>query len=286
MVKVIGNPIGWGLEALVNATRNAGNAVGHIGSHEMVEPTICRLTFNHLRKALKLGLDDFMAMRSDVVFLVLVYPFIGITLVSLAVQASLVHLVFPLAAGLALIGPITGIGLYEMSKRRAEGRTAGIGDAFKAFRNDTIAPVMALGGFLVVIFIIWVYLADRVHAVTMGGAVPQHPVEFLSMVLTTEAGWAMIVLGTLVGFVLAALVLVTTLVSFQMLVDRPVGLPAAVVTSYRVAKKNPLVVAGWGAIIAALLVLGTIPALLGLIVVLPVLGHASWHFYRMAVAWR
>lgn len=285
MAKVIGNPIGWALEALVNGTRTAGDAMSHIGSHEQVEPVVCRLTLGHLRQALRLGLDDFLAMRSDVVFLVLIYPVIGLTLAGAAFQASMVHLLFPLAAGFALIGPIAGIGLYEMSKRRAAGEAAGLGDAFKAFRADTLPPILALGAYLVVIFGFWVYLADRIHAATMGEAAPVTAMGFVEGVFTTPAGWTMIVVGTLAGFVLASLVLVTALVSFQMLVDRPVGLPAAVVTSLRVARRNPVVVAAWGAIIAGLLVLGALPALLGLMVVIPVLGHASWHFYRAAVSW-
>ena len=286
MVKVIGNPIGWGLEALVHGTRTAGDAVGHIGSHERIEPVICRITMWHLGQALRRGFDDFVALRSDVMFLVLIYPVVGITLAAVAFQASLVHLLFPLLAGFALIGPITGIGLYEMSKRRAAGQPTSLGDALGAFRRDTLPPILALGAYLVVIFAIWIYLADRIHAVTLGPALTATPVDFFAAVLTTEAGWQMVGLGTLTGFVLAAVVLVSTLVSFQMLVDRPVGLPAAVVTSLRVARRNPVVVAAWGAIIAGLLVLAAIPALIGLIVVLPVLGHASWHFYRAAVSWR
>lgn len=285
MVKVIGNPIGWGLEALLGGTRAAGDAVSHIGSHAEVEPVVCRVTTAHLRRALKRGWDDFLAMRSDVAALVLIYPVIGLTLAMAAYQSSLAHLLFPLAAGFALVGPITGIGLYEMSKRRAAGERAGIGDAFKAFRADTLPPILVLGGFLMVIFGFWIYLADRIHTATLGAEVPAGLGAFYTQVFTTGAGWTMIVVGTLVGFVLASLVLVTTLVTFQILVDRPVGLPAAVVTSFRVAKRNPETTAIWGAIIAGLLALGALPALLGLIVVIPVLGHASWHFYRAAVTW-
>lgn len=286
MVKVIGNPIGWGLEALVNGTRLAGDAVGSVGSHERTEPVVCRVTMRHVARALQRGMDDFIAMRSDVVVLVLIYPVVGLLLTGVAYNTSLIHLVFPLAAGFALLGPLAGTGLYEMSKRREAGRSAGIGDAFRAFRRDTLLPIILLGAYLFAIFTLWIYMADRVYLATMGGTVPAGPLAFLGDVLTTNAGWEMIVLGTLVGFVFAVLVLATSLVSFQMLVDRPVGIPAAVVTSLRVMQRNPVTVAGWGAIIAGLLLLGAIPALLGLIVVIPVLGHASWHFYRAAVSWR
>lgn len=286
MVKVIGNPIGWALEALVNGSRTAGEAVGNIGSHEMTTPGVNRVTMAHVGRAFRLGLDDFMAMRSDVAFLVLFYPVVGILLAALAFQASLVHLIFPLMAGFALIGPLAAIGLYEMSKQRAAGKDAGIGDAFNAVRRDTLLPILGLGAYLFVIFAFWMFLADKIHAATMGGSLPANPADFITLVLTTDAGWQMIVLGTVTGFVLAILVLATSVVSFPMLIDKPVGLPAAVITSLRVTRRNPGTVAGWGLIVAVLLVLGSLPALLGLIIVFPVLGHASWHFYKAAVSYR
>jgi uncharacterized membrane protein len=285
MVKVIGNPIGWGLQALVGGAQATGEAVGKIGSHDMVRPGVNRITMAHVGRALRLGLDDFMAMRSDVVFLALIYPVVGILLTAFAYQASLVHLVFPLAAGFTLIGPLAAIGLYEMSKRRAEGQPAGIADAFKAVRRDTLLPIVALGAYLFVIFAVWIYLADRLHAATLGQTLPDSLRGFIAQVLTTDAGWQMMIFGSLIGFALAVLVLATSLVSFQMLVDRPVGLPAAVITSLRVVQRNPATTAGWGLIVVALLVIGALPALVGLIVVFPVLGHASWHLYRAAVSY-
>jgi uncharacterized membrane protein len=97
-------------------------------------------------------------------------------------------------------------------------------------------------------------------------------------------GWAMIVLGCGVGFLFAAAVLVTSVVSFPLLLDRPVGLPVAVATSIRVAAASPGPIAAWGLIVAAGLALGSLPLFLGLVFVLPVLGHATWHLYRRAVA--
>jgi uncharacterized membrane protein len=102
-------------------------------------------------------------------------------------------------------------------------------------------------------------------------------------VLTTPAGWAMIAIGLPLGFLFAALVLVTSAVSFPLLLDRPVGLPVAVVTSVRVARESPAAIALWGLVVAAALVLGALPFLIGLAVVMPVLGHATWHLYRRAV---
>src|SRR5690606_34564045 len=120
----------------------------------------------------------------------------------------------------------------------------------------------------------WLWLA------TMGPEAPESLAAFLGEVFTTPEGWTMIALGLLLGFLFAALVLATSVVSFPLLLDRPVGLPVAVVTSVRLARQNPRTVALWGLIVAVALFLGALPLLVGLAVVMPVLGHATWHFYR------
>lgn len=285
MARVIGNPISWGANALARGAQATSASVGNIGSTEMSKPVVNRLAFADIRRALRAGIDDFAAMRTDVAFLVLVYPAIGVLLAALAYQASFLHLVFPLMTGFALVGPFAAIGLYEMSKRRAETGHAGFADAFRAVRRETVAPVLALGVYLFVILTLWLYAADQIYAALMGAAVPESVSAFVTEVFSTGAGQSLIVIGSLVGFGFALLVLATGLVSFQMLVDRPVGLPAAVTTSLRVIARNPAVVAGWGLIIAITLALGAAPALIGLILVFPVLGHASWHFYRAAVSY-
>jgi uncharacterized membrane protein len=115
---------------------------------------------------------------------------------------------------------------------------------------------------------------------------PEHPATigaFVRDVFTTAGGWSMILVGCGVGFLFAALVLATSVVSFPLLLDRDVGLPTAVITSMRVTAANPGPVAAWGLVVAGGLVLGSIPFFLGLIVVMPILGHATWHLYRRTV---
>jgi uncharacterized membrane protein len=129
----------------------------------------------------------------------------------------------------------------------------------------------------------WLLLADAIHTLTLGPEAPASLMALVGEALTTPAGWAMTVIGTGVGFLLAVAVLVVSVISFPLLLDRDVSLPVAVLTSVRVAQENPVVILGWGAIVAGLLVLGALPALIGLVVVLPVLGHATWHLYRAAV---
>ena len=140
-----------------------------------------------------------------------------------------------------------------------------------------------LGLLLVAIFLFWLVAAESIYEITLGPEPPASFGSFVRDVLTTSAGWAMIAVGMSVGFLFALLVLLISVVSFPLLLDRDVGLGAAVWTSVRAVTVNPVPMALWGLVVAAGLVVGSIPLFLGLIIVLPVLGHATWHLYRKVV---
>ena len=285
MPKTIGNPLSW-------SARQIGSAFGHAGAvtdqaavkDGAAEPEIRTLSTADIRDALRQGFADFQEFRSDVIFIVLVYPLMGVVLVALAIQGSFIQLVFPIVTGFALLGPFAAVGLYELSRRKEKGEETHWSTAFGVVQSPAFGAILILGIVHLVIFIAWLMAADLIHRVTIGPETPDEPVAFVNTVLQTSAGWAMIVIGILVGFVFACVVLATSVVSFPMLLDRRVSVPIAVSTSIHVAQKNPVPILMWGAIVAASLFLGSIPLLLGLIIALPVLGHATWHLYRKAVA--
>jgi uncharacterized membrane protein len=260
-------------------------AVDGIGSHDLTRPGVNRIGTADIRAALRKGAEDFAALRSDVIFAVALYPVIGFVLAVWTFNAGQIHLLFPLAAGFPLIGPVAAVGLYEMSRQREQGLEADWSAALATLTGRVLGPVLALGLVLAVIFFFWLFAAHAIWTVTLGPEPYDSLLVFLRDTVTTGAGWAMIGAGIGVGFVFAAVVLCLSLVSFPMLVDRPVGVPVAVATSLEVVRRNPGATALWGLIVAVALVLGTIPLFAGLIVVLPVLGHATWHLYRRAVAW-
>jgi uncharacterized membrane protein len=246
-------------------------------------PDVARIELGDLRDALAKGLGDLGAYRSDVIFLCIVYPLVGLLLAWLAFGHELVHLFFPLASGFALIGPVAAVGLYEISRRREQGDEITWADAFGVVRAPAFGAVVALGLVLLAIFLLWLLAAYAIYLATLGPEPPGGVGAFVRDVLTTGAGWTMIALGVGVGFLFAVLVLTISVVSFPLLLDRDVGLTAAVATSVRAVAANPGPMAAWGLIVAGGLVLGSIPALLGLIIVMPVLGHATWHLYRKVV---
>jgi uncharacterized membrane protein len=246
-------------------------------------PTVRRIGIADLTGALASGLDDFTANRTDVIFLCVIYPIAGLVLGRVASGYGLLPLLFPLASGFALVGPLAAVGLNEMSRRREAGEAVSWVDAFGVLRAPSIGAIMLLGLLLVGIFLLWLVAAQVIYVVTLGPAPSVSVDAFLRQVLGTRAGWALIAVGVGVGFLFAVLVLTISVVSFPLLLDRNAGINMAVWTSVRVVAMNPGVMAVWGAIVVALLVIGSLPALVGLAVVMPVLGHATWHLYRRAV---
>jgi len=236
-----------------------------------------------LKDALAKGIDYFYSMPTHAVFLCLIYPILGLILFRLAVGYDVLPLLFPLAAGFALIGPFTAVGLYELSRRRELGLDTYWTHAFDVFHSPSIGAITALGVLLMVIFLLWLAVAQAIYVENFGYAPAASVQDFVEKVFTTSAGWKLIIAGNAVGFLFAVLVLTISVVSFPLLLDRNIGVAVAVLTSVRAVAMNPVTMALWGLMVIALLAIGSLIFLLGLTVVLPVLGHSTWHLYRKAV---
>jgi len=288
MSTTIRNPVEWSLDQVRHAAQGMGTA-GRAMRHAQAtlhspKPVVRRIGVADLGEALAKGVQDFGAYRTDVIFLCVIYPVIGLVLGRLAFGAGLLPLLFPLAAGFALLGPLAAVGLYEMSRRRERGEEVSWATAFGVVHAPSFAAIFMLGLVLMAIFLLWLATAETIYAHTLGPAQPASLGAFLSAVLTTGPGWALIGIGVSAGFCFALLVLTIGAVSFPLLLDRDAGIDTAVSTSVRVCAANPGPMAAWGLIVAGLLALGSLPLFVGLIVVLPILGHATWHLYRKTVA--
>lgn len=246
-------------------------------------PVVRSIGVADLRDALVKGVNDFYAMPTHAMFLCIIYPIVGFVLARLAFGYSILPLLYPLVTGFALVGPIAALGIYELSRRKEAGLDTSATHAFNVFESSSIGAIAALGLLLLAIFVIWVAAANAIYIANFGYA-PRPSVEaFLKEVVTTRAGWNLIILGNGVGLLFAILVLTISVVSFPLLIDRDVGAAVALLTSIRAVARNPLTMAVWGLIVGALLIIGSLPFFLGLTVVIPVLGHATWHLYRKVI---
>lgn len=244
---------------------------------------IRRIDAQDVRAAVREGYADFRAKRGDLLFIGFIYPLVGLVAAVAALGYSVLPLLFPIAAGISLLGPLVATGFYELARRREAGLESSWWHFFDIRKSRSADQIFMVGGLLIAIFLAWLAVAGFLYVAFMGGVPPHTLGALLTGLFTTPEGWGVILVGNLVGLGFAIVVLAVSMVSLPMLVDRDVDAGTAIVTSVRVARANPGATARWGLTVAVLLVLGSIPFFLGLAVVLPVLGYATWHLYTRAV---
>jgi uncharacterized membrane protein len=236
-----------------------------------------------LSDALRLGWEDFKAVPSHAIILCVIYPVLGLVLFRMVLGYSVLPLLFPLAAGFTLIGPFAALGLYELSRRRERGEEAAAWHAIDVLRAPSFGAMLGLGTLLLTLFVVWIVAADAIYVATFGNAPAASIPDFARRVLMTPEGWSLIIVGCGVGLLFAIVALCVSVVSFPLMLDRHASTIDGIQTSLRAVVANPVTMATWGLIVAVLLVIGSLPFFVGLAVVLPVLGHATWHLYRKVV---
>jgi uncharacterized membrane protein len=249
----------------------------------VAQPTVRQIEIADVFDALRRGFDDFWEKPSHYVFLCLIYPVIGVILITWTSGGNALQLIYPLITGFALLGPLAALGLYEISRRRELNLDSSWTHALEVRNSPAIPSIVAVGVLLLGLFVAWLLTAQALFNWLYGSDVPTSITAFVSDVLTTERGWTLILLGNAIGFLFALVVLSTTVIAFPLLLDRDVGAYAAIETSARVMIANPVPIVLWGLIVAIALVAGSLPLFVGLAIVIPVLGHSTWHLYRKVV---
>lgn len=282
------------------------NSIAHMGAESRIDPAqpvIRDIRFRDLMDALAKGFDDFKAIPTHLIFLFLIYPVVMLILSRVAAGQEMLPLVFPLFAGYTLVGPLIAIGMYELSRRREQGLDTSRKHLFDVLKSPSLSAIVTLGLVLAVVYFAWLIAALAIYKMTFGNGLvgslgtiflqlisfdlsatgPQAIGEFAVDIITTRPGWKLVLWGSGVGFVFAVVVLSLSAVSFPMLIDRRVSAWTAARTSIRVVMANPMSMGVWGIIVAVALAVGSLPLFVGLAIVLPVLGHATWHLYRSVV---
>jgi uncharacterized membrane protein len=252
-------------------------------------PAIRKITVADLIDVIDKGWADFMAKPTIVPMVIVVYAAASLIAFAAFSDYDMLPLVFPIVSGGVLLGPFATIAMAEVSRRRERGLPIEEMRGYDFIHSPSIVDIVLLGGMMVAMFFFWMTTAMTIFAMTVGdpwrslAAPGQDFGEFIRLVLSTGGGWALIVLGNGIGLLFAIASLCISAISFPVLLDREVGIGVAVQTSIRACVENPVVMGAWGLIVTGTLIIGALPALAGLVVVMPVLGHATWHLYRKLV---
>ncbi|CAN5265538.1 DUF2189 domain-containing protein [soil metagenome] len=249
----------------------------------VAHPRVRDITARDLHWALRAGVNDFLALRGDILFAAFIYPTVAILAAAFALDVRLTPIVFPIIAAFSLMGPVFAIGFYELARRRREGVEPRWSHFLDPLRGPSRMQIMALAALLAMIAVVWLVTAKAIFEATLGTLHPATVGAFLRDLFGTTEGWRLILFGNLAGLGFAVVTLGIAVVSFPMMVDRPVHAFDAVETSLRAMGRNPAVILRWGLYVAAILLLASIPLFLGLAVAFPVLGYASWHLYTRIV---
>lgn len=240
---------------------------------------IRRLTLKDIQEVLALGFDDVRHYRTDALAMAVIYPLAAVFVASAIVIRDFLPFVFPICAGFALLGPLATLWFTALSRQRERGDAS----AANLGTSPRLPAIQRLSMLAILLFVAWNAVAGLIYASTLGQAAEYHA-PFWDRVFTTQAGWMLILAGCAAGAAFAVCALAVFCISFPLVLDRPVSATQAISMSVQAMARNPLFVFGWGAVVVLGLVLGALPALLGIVIVLPVLGHASWHIYcRMVV---
>jgi uncharacterized membrane protein len=247
------------------------------------DPVVRAISAADVIDALGKGLRDFQALPLYGLAVGALYAGGGIAIVLCVTALGLTYLAYPLAAGFALVGPFAALALYEVSRRREAGETPSFTQIWQAMRARTELGWMAF--VTLFIFVMWMYQVRFLMALFLGlHASFSNLHQFIGVILTTNEGLAFLIAGNIEGAVLSLILFSLTVVSFPLLLDRDVDFVTAMVTSVKAVVTSPLPMIGWAVVIGVLLFVSALPFFLGLLVTLPVLGHATWHLYRRAVA--
>lgn len=246
-------------------------------------PEVNKVTAGDIAASLRAGVSDFRAHPFMSGFFGLFYAVFGILFVWCLVWLGAIWMIIPAAVGFPLVAPFAAAGLYEMSRRLQKGEDFGWSDILTVVADQRKRELGWMAFVTLFIFWVWIYQIRLWLAIILKDASFSDFDGFLNTVFFTPQGWTFLAIGTCVGAFLSAVLFSVTVVAMPMLLDRETNFVSAMLTSLRVVSESPVVMLAWAAIISAAMLVSLVPAFLGLIFTLPVLGHTTWHLYQRAV---
>ncbi len=246
-------------------------------------PKVNMVTAGDITASLKAGFSDFLARPVMSSFFGLFYALFGILFVWTLVWLGKIWMIIPAAIGFPLVAPFAAAGLYEMSRRLQKGESFGWSEILTVMVSQRKREMGWMAFVTLFICWVWFYQFRTVLVIVLQDSSFSDLDGFLSTVFFTPEGWTFLAIGTCVGAFLSAVLFSVTVVGMPILLDREIDFVSAMLTSVRTVTENPGVMLTWAAIISVTMLLSLVPAFLGLIFTLPILGHTTWHLYQRAV---
>lgn len=246
-------------------------------------PSFRTVTGDMIRGALAAGWRDFSASWGYGLFFGGFYTLFGLLLWRITVWTGQSYWLMLAAFGFPLLGPLSAVGLYEISRLRAAGHALTWGRVLTGVWREKDRQIPSMAAVVIVLFIFWIFIGHVVFALFMGLSVMTN-ISTSYEAFLTSSGLTMIAAELLIGGVVALILFAITVVGMPMLVDREVDFVTAMIASVQLVTHNPGPMLAWAAVVVIALLVAMLPAFMGLPIVLPVLGHATWHLYRAALA--
>ena len=252
-------------------------------SQAYVMPRVNALTTADIRAALMEGLSDFARAPLFGLFFGGIFAVAGILIVLALTVWDKSWMIYPVAIGFPLVGPFAAVGLYEVSRRLEAGRPLIWSEVLSVVWAQRLRELSWMAFVMLFVFWIWMYQVRLLVAILLGRMSFSTLEKFLTLVLSTGQGWLFLAVGHVVGAALALILFSITVISIPLLMEREVDFITAMITSVRTVVASPVAMLSWGLVVTLCVILACLPFFLGLLVILPVLGHATWHLYRRAV---
>ncbi|WP_417520153.1 DUF2189 domain-containing protein [Minwuia sp.] len=237
-----------------------------------------------VKAALRAGLRDLGKRPALSIFFGLIYALFGATLILGLANFEQIWILVSVAVGFPLVAPFLAAGLYEMSRRHSRNEPYTASDIFLVIFNQQRRQFGWMSFLVLFIFWIWAYQVRLVLALTLHYSSFRSIDHFFDSLFTTGEGATFLLLGSLVGAVLATILFTLTVIAMPLLLDKNVDVVTAMITSVKTVLQSPMVMLGWGAAIGALTLLAIAPLFLGVIILFPILGHTSWHLYARLIS--
>ncbi len=251
----------------------------NIGSLPHTNP----ITADTIVTALYRGVGDFRSAPVFGLFFGGIYAVGGLIILGALTVLGARWLIFPVAIGFPLIGPFVAAGLYEVSRQMEKDIQPTWKSVLTVVFQQQRRELGWMAFITLFVFWVWMYQARLLLAIFLGKTSFSTVPAFLTAVTTTPEGLAFLVVGTIVGLLLSLFLFSVSVISMPMLMDRNIDFVTAMITSIRTVVQNPVPMLGWGVVVTCLAVLAMLPFFLGIVLVLPILGHTTWHLYRAAV---